>query len=161
MLAEPTGTVTDMDERSEQIDPSRMSASLRVFWDERLTSYDFGPEHPMNPVRVELTMALARELGVFDAPGVSVEKFEPAGDALLELVHDSAYIDAVRREQIDVDIRYAAARNCSTIHYPVGAERAPGVGALLATCLLSLMITNSSGAPRHPGTARCDRVGRS
>ncbi len=60
-----------------------MSASLAVFWDDRLVSYDFGPEHPMNPVRVELTMALARELGVFDAPNVTVEGFEPADDALL------------------------------------------------------------------------------
>jgi acetoin utilization protein AcuC len=101
MAAEPTGTVTNMDERSEQIDPADRTASLQVFWDERLTSYDFGPEHPMNPVRVDLTMALARDLGVFDAPGVSLEGFEPADDALLRLVHDPAYIDAVRAERTD------------------------------------------------------------
>ncbi|MFB9833054.1 acetoin utilization protein AcuC [Actinoallomurus acaciae] len=75
--------------------------SLRVFWDERLTSYDFGPEHPMNPIRVELTMALARDLGVLDAPGVTVEGFAPAGDDLLRLVHDPDYIEAVRAERID------------------------------------------------------------
>jgi acetoin utilization protein AcuC len=97
MAAEPTGTVTDMDERSG---PSR-DTSLRVFWDERLTSYDFGAEHPMNPIRVELTMALARDLGVLDAPGVTVEGSEPAGDDLLRLVHDPAYIEAVRAERID------------------------------------------------------------
>ena len=79
-----------------------MSASLRVFWDDRLVSYDFGPEHPMNPVRVELTMALARELGVFDAPNVSVEQFEPADEALLTLVHEPAYIEAVRRGEPDL-----------------------------------------------------------
>ncbi|MCO5994468.1 acetoin utilization protein AcuC [Actinoallomurus rhizosphaericola] len=73
-----------------------------MFWDDRLVTYDFGAEHPMNPVRVELTMALARELGVFDAPHVSVEGFEPAGDDLLTLVHDPAYIEAVRRERLDV-----------------------------------------------------------
>jgi acetoin utilization protein AcuC len=101
MAAEPTGTVTDMDERSEQIDPDDGDTSLQVFWDERLTSYDFGPEHPMNPVRVDLTMALARELGVFDTPGVSVEKFAPADDDLLRLVHDDAYIEAVRAERTD------------------------------------------------------------
>jgi acetoin utilization protein AcuC len=79
-----------------------MSASLKVMWDDRLTSYDFGPHHPLNPVRVDLTMALARELGVFDGPGVSVEEFEPADDATLRLVHDPAYIEAVRREHADV-----------------------------------------------------------
>ena len=44
-----------------------MSRSVRVVWDDALTSYDFGPGHPLAPVRVELTMALARELGVLDA----------------------------------------------------------------------------------------------
>src|SRR4051812_8790323 len=101
MAAEPTGTVTNMDERSEHLDPKDTAASLQVFWDERLTSYDFGPEHPMNPVRVDLTMALARELGVFDAPGVSLQEFTPAGDDLLRLVHDQAYIDAVRAGRPD------------------------------------------------------------
>jgi acetoin utilization protein AcuC len=71
--------------------------TLQVVWDEALAAYDFGPEHPLAPVRIELTMALARELGVLDAPGVSVAVPEPACDALLELVHDPAYIAAVRR----------------------------------------------------------------
>jgi acetoin utilization protein AcuC len=79
-----------------------VGSSLRVFWDDRLLSYDFGAGHPMNPIRVELTMALARDLGVLDAPGVSVEGCEPADDALLTLVHDPAYIEAVRRERLDV-----------------------------------------------------------
>ncbi|MDL4777696.1 acetoin utilization protein AcuC [Spirillospora sp. NBC_01491] len=68
-----------------------------MLWDDRLISYDFGPGHPMNPVRVELTMALARELGVPELPGVRVETFEAAGDDLLELVHEPAYIAGVKR----------------------------------------------------------------
>ncbi|MFC4912141.1 acetoin utilization protein AcuC [Actinomadura gamaensis] len=69
---------------------------LTVFWDERLTSYDFGPGHPMNPVRVELTIALAREFGLLDDPSVRVAAFEAADDKLLRLVHEEAYIAAVR-----------------------------------------------------------------
>ncbi len=74
-----------------------VGGELQVVWDDALAAYDFGPGHPLAPVRVELTMALARGLGVFDAPGVSMAVPEPAGDALLELVHDPAYIAAVRR----------------------------------------------------------------
>jgi acetoin utilization protein AcuC len=48
-----------------------VAGPLTLAWDERLTSYDFGPGHPMAPVRVELTMALARELGVLALPSVS------------------------------------------------------------------------------------------
>lgn len=74
----------------------RTSCSLRVAWDEGLTTYDFGPQHPMAPIRVELTMALTRELGVLDAPGVELLDVEPASDELLSLVHSRSYIEAVK-----------------------------------------------------------------
>lgn len=77
-----------------------MSRSLRLIWDPRLTAYDFGPGHPMAPVRVALTMALATDLGVLDRSVVSVERPERADDALLTLVHDPAYIEAVKHATV-------------------------------------------------------------
>jgi acetoin utilization protein AcuC len=74
-----------------------MACSMLLAWDERLTSYDFGPGHPLAPVRVELTIALARALRVLDTPAVSVVPAEAASDAELELVHDPGYIAAVRQ----------------------------------------------------------------
>jgi len=74
-----------------------MAGSLTLVWDERLTGYDFGPGHPLAPVRVELTMALARELGVLARPEVSMLEPKPAEEAELQLVHDRDYIDAVRQ----------------------------------------------------------------
>jgi acetoin utilization protein AcuC len=73
-----------------------MPCTLHMAWDDRLTGYDFGPSHPLAPVRVELTIELARELGVLDSPGVSVVAPEPATDAELELVHAPGYIAAVK-----------------------------------------------------------------
>jgi len=78
-----------------------MSTSLRVMWDDGLVAYDFGPGHPLAPVRVELTIALARELGLLDLPHVSVEGAPVADDALLRLVHDQDYVDAVRAVSAD------------------------------------------------------------
>ncbi|MFC4529818.1 acetoin utilization protein AcuC [Sphaerisporangium dianthi] len=72
-----------------------MSRSVRVVWDDRLISYDFGPSHPLAPVRVELTMALARELGVLDK--VELVGCSPATDDELALVHRRDYIEAVKR----------------------------------------------------------------
>ncbi|MFC8618762.1 acetoin utilization protein AcuC [Micromonospora purpureochromogenes] len=72
-----------------------MSDDTVVVWDEALLAYDMG-EHPLNPVRVELTMALARELGVLDRPGVRLVRPTPADDALLTRVHQPDYLDAVR-----------------------------------------------------------------
>jgi acetoin utilization protein AcuC len=74
-----------------------VTCSLHVAWDDKLTEYDFGPGHPLAPVRVELTMRLARSLGVLTAPGVAVTAPVPATDADLELVHTPEYIAAVRR----------------------------------------------------------------
>ena len=74
-----------------------MPGSFALAWNDGLTGYDFGPGHPLAPVRVELTMALARELGVLAGPGVSMLAASPAEQAELELVHDPSYIDAVRQ----------------------------------------------------------------
>ena len=73
-----------------------MSASVCVPWDEALIGYDFGHDHPLNPLRVELTMRLARDLGVLDLPTVSVVRPAPATDAELLLVHEPEYVEAVK-----------------------------------------------------------------
>jgi acetoin utilization protein AcuC len=74
-----------------------MAGSLAVVWDDALTQYDFGPGHPMAPVRVALTMSLARQLGVLSAPAVALLSPSPATDGELATVHDEDYIDAVRQ----------------------------------------------------------------
>lgn len=88
---------------NDTADPAR--PRLLVPWDETLLSYDLGPDHPLAPVRVELTMALARELGVLDAPDVAVVGVTPATDEQLQLVHDPAYI-AVVRSALEADPVY-------------------------------------------------------
>jgi acetoin utilization protein AcuC len=67
-----------------------------VPWDPALVDYDFGSSHPLNPVRVELTIALARELGVLDRDTVTMLGVTAADDPLLTLVHTPDYLDAVR-----------------------------------------------------------------
>ena len=41
-----------------------MTCTLHVAWDDRLADYDFGPGHPMAPLRLKLTMELARAFGL-------------------------------------------------------------------------------------------------
>jgi acetoin utilization protein AcuC len=71
-----------------------------VIWDSALLSYDMG-DHPLNPVRVELTIALARELGVLDRPGVRMVTPRPADDAALTRIHRPEYLQAVRMAPAD------------------------------------------------------------
>jgi acetoin utilization protein AcuC len=77
-----------------------VSASTLVVWDDVFGEYDFGPSHPLRPLRLELTMSLARQTGVLD--GVDVRPPQAAGDDLLELVHDPLYIASVRRAPDDL-----------------------------------------------------------
>lgn len=60
-----------------------------------MTRYDFGPQHPMSPIRLDLTMRLAESLGVLDH--LEVVGVRPATDEVLRLGHSQAYIDSVRR----------------------------------------------------------------
>ncbi|MDX6256206.1 MAG: acetoin utilization protein AcuC [Frankiales bacterium] len=77
-----------------------MSESVLVVWDDALLAYDFGPGHPMQPVRLELTAALCQDLGLFDR--VRLHAPAVADDATLELVHSTDYVAAVRRAPEDV-----------------------------------------------------------
>jgi acetoin utilization protein AcuC len=74
-----------------------MACTLHIAWDDQLAAYNFGPGHPLAPVRVELTMELARAFGLFDRAGVTLARPAPATDAELELVHDPRYLAAVRQ----------------------------------------------------------------
>ncbi|THJ10630.1 acetoin utilization protein AcuC [Nocardioides sp.] len=68
-----------------------------MVFDRSLTEYDFGPEHPMAPVRVDLTMRLAAELGVVGSDGLRCVDAPVATEDQIATVHDPALIEAVQR----------------------------------------------------------------
>jgi acetoin utilization protein AcuC len=65
-----------------------------VVWDPSLLNYDFGGQHPFNPVRLDLTIRLATELGVLD--GVPLLVPDPAGESELLRIHTDEYLEAVK-----------------------------------------------------------------
>ncbi len=69
-----------------------------VVFDPSLTEYDFGHGHPMSPLRVDLTMRLARGLGVLGAEnGLRLVDAPIASEDVIATVHDAALIEAVTR----------------------------------------------------------------
>jgi acetoin utilization protein AcuC len=78
--------------------PSAVTCSgpATVIFDQSLTEYDFGPEHPMSPLRVDLTMRLATELGIL---GDRLRVVPPpmASDDLIATVHTQDLIAAVTK----------------------------------------------------------------
>jgi acetoin utilization protein AcuC len=76
-----------------------MSGRARLMWDERVTGYDFGPDHPMDPVRLALTKDLVDALGL--DRHVDVVAARAAGESTLRLVHREDYVAAVRAASAD------------------------------------------------------------
>lgn len=71
-----------------------MGANAAVVWDSSLLGYDLGGDHPLHPIRLELTIRLAAALGVLD--GVELLVPPEADDREIERIHDAGYITAVR-----------------------------------------------------------------
>ena len=91
--------------------------SLSIPWDDRLLEYDFGHDHPLAPVRVELTMALASTFGVLGRAGVEVVAVSPADEQTLRLIHAPEYVEAVRHS--------AQATHAERMRFGFGTEDNP------------------------------------
>ncbi len=71
-----------------------MSPRTAVVWTPDFLGYRLSPGHPLNPIRLDLTIRLATELGVLDGVETLVPK--PAVDDDLLRVHDRSYLAAVK-----------------------------------------------------------------
>lgn len=71
-----------------------MTSNAAVVWDQAFLGYHLGRGHPLDPIRLDLTMQLAGSLGVLDG----VHPIPPTGadeDQLLA-VHSASYLEAVK-----------------------------------------------------------------
>ncbi|WP_336923827.1 acetoin utilization protein AcuC [Aquipuribacter sp. SD81] len=78
---------------------SRPPRRTRVVWDDDFVRYDFGPGHPLAPVRIALTALLCRDLGLLEH--VEVVDAPVATDELLRTVHTHGLVAAVRAASAD------------------------------------------------------------
>ncbi|AZM54716.1 acetoin utilization protein AcuC [Streptomyces sp. WAC 01529] len=97
-----------------------MSGRAQLMWDEAVTGYDFGPGHPMDPVRLGLTRSLVGAFGLDRELDVVAAK--RAGDSTLRLVHREDYVAAVKAASADP----ASARG----EYGLGTEDDPAFAGM-------------------------------
>jgi acetoin utilization protein AcuC len=133
-----------------------VTCTLHVSWDERLTDYDFGPQHPLAPIRVKLTIELARAFGVLSQDEVTVIRATPATDAELQLVHDPGYIAVVKAAGSKASDTGAPAVDASTLlRHGLGTDDDPVFGhmheasALVTGATLAAARAAWSGAAQH------------
>lgn len=75
-----------------------VSKSVAVVWNDALSAYNFGPNHPFSPIRVSLAIRLADEFGLLDHSNVTVVRdFPSATDEQLLTVHTPELLAAVKR----------------------------------------------------------------
>lgn len=75
---------------AQRLDPA-------IIWSADYLSYRWSEAHPMNPVRLDLTMALATGLGLLE--GVEMVAPRIPSDGELMRIHTQGYIDAVKSPQ--------------------------------------------------------------
>ena len=111
-----------------------MTGRLVMAWDDALIQYDFGPGHPLAPVRVALTIQLAGALGVLSGPSVTTVAPSPATDAELETVHDDDYVAAVRQagRSLAPDLRFGLGTPDNPVFEGMHEASALVAGATLA-----------------------------
>jgi len=135
---------------------------MSFIWDEELRLYDFGPGHPLSPIRTVLAYKLIESLKILDQPNCTlVEGVELAPDETILRVHDSRYVESVKLASAHPGYRDLA-RGLGTDDVPVFAgmdEAARRVcGATLAAVQAvhsgdALHAVNISGGLHHAGYA--------
>jgi acetoin utilization protein AcuC len=74
---------------------------IYLYYTDRFLSYNFGPEHPLKPVRLMLTYKLMEESGLFDGKTETVCPSYASEKDLLQ-VHTQEYLASVRAEEPDL-----------------------------------------------------------
>ena len=72
-----------------------------LIWDDDPISYDFGPDHPLKPVRVELTVALIRACGLTNTDSVLTLPRAVFGEDDVLRLHTEDYVETVRELSAD------------------------------------------------------------
>ena len=74
---------------------------IYLYYTDQFQCYNFGPEHPLNPIRLALAYKLIEELGLLDSRTELIAPC-PASEEDLQGVHTLDYIESVRVEEPDL-----------------------------------------------------------
>ena len=74
-----------------------MRPSLAYVYSDELLKYDFGPGHPLKPIRLKLTYELSQAKGLFDHQNIMIIPPRLASDEEVKLFHTPEYVDIVRK----------------------------------------------------------------
>lgn len=73
-----------------------MSKKVALIYGEEYLKYNFSPSHPLQSIRLKMTVELMRAYGILDQPGVEIVSPRLATDEELKLIHTPDYIQKVK-----------------------------------------------------------------
>ena len=74
-----------------------MSPTLAYVYSDEFLKYDFGPGHPLTPIRLKLTYELSRAKGLFDHQNTALVSPRVASEEEVKLFHSEEYVSLVKR----------------------------------------------------------------
>jgi len=81
----------------ESWDARSVSPKLAYVYSDDFLKYDFGPDHPLTPVRLKLTYELSHAKGLFNNQNVKMVPPRVASEEEVRLFHTEEYISLVKR----------------------------------------------------------------
>lgn len=79
---------------------SPLSGKTVLVYDDTLLSYDFGPHHPLKPIRLKLAVELSKSIGVLKSSKVSLVEPSKADVEQILLFHTREYVNLVERSSM-------------------------------------------------------------
>ena len=68
-----------------------------LIYTNKYQSYNFGPQHPLRPLRIKLTYSLMEKLNLFNNERLEVFEPSPATQKDIERAHDPEYVEIVKK----------------------------------------------------------------
>lgn len=124
-----------------------------LVWSDELARYRFRPGHPLDPLRLELTVELVRAMDLVGGADRPVIEPRDATDSELATVHDADYIDAVRQVSADPSATVPHRFGLGTDDVPVVGGMHAMARAVVGSTLTAAELVASGRATRALGLA--------
>ncbi|MFX1493736.1 MAG: acetoin utilization protein AcuC [Promethearchaeota archaeon] len=82
-----------------------MVDKIGLIYTPRYMAYNFGPDHPLRPLRLKLTYSLMEKLGLLNHKLLEIYEPREASREEIETVHSSDYVDVVKKLSDNVNDR--------------------------------------------------------
>jgi acetoin utilization protein AcuC len=117
-----------------------MSGEVRLVWSEEFMSYRLSEDHPLQPLRVKLTVELIREMGLTEYAQLLPPR--RASDQEIGLCHAPHYIDVVRglsdpKRRSAIESRQVYEHGFGTGDNPIGTDMHEGAAYIVGGSLVA------------------------